>query len=181
MRPFFPHMDDTDESRMLPCSFLIPYQAWAVSIRRGDNKTRKMWTHDLILQILDSLHTGSISLTSSPYQTNDHMNKAKHKAMNCETNMCTHTSCWNLIMLLLLCVTTSDSPGKGVPLLSCTLHQVFLYTIPLKPIPLLQSPFSPWLCCPTDHAVPLSLANTSLITRLIIFFSCSYFCCLHSQ
>lgn len=66
-------------------------------------------------------------------------------------------------------------------------HQFFLYTPPHhhhhypKPITPLLSPFSPWLCCPTDHTVTLSLAYKSLITRLIIFFSCSYSCCLHSQ
>lgn len=133
-----------------------------------------MWTHDLILQTLDSLHTGSISFTSSPYQTNDHMNKAKHKAMNCETNMCTHIVLKPDHAFAALCHNFWLT-RKGCASFFLYSPPGFLYTIPPKPITLLQSPFSPWLCCPTDHAVTLSLANTSLITRLIIFFSCSYF------
>jgi len=95
----------------------------------------------------------SSSFISSLYQTNDHMNKVKHKAMNCETYMCTH------IML---------KPDHAFAALCVCIQS------PQNPSPV-YNPLFPWLCCPTDHKVTLSLANTSLITRLIIFFSYSYF------
>lgn len=120
----------------------------------------------------------SIPDPSSQYHTNDHMNKTEHTAMNCETYICVHTHCvetWSHFFVA-LCHNFWLTRKGCASFCAVFSNRFSVYNSTLSPP--LQSSFSPWVYC---HTLILSLAHKSLITPLIIFFSCSYSCSLHSQ